>query len=523
MRLSSINSSVGSIYRSLVSSKSVVSAKKKTIRSRIIKSILFAVGSFFAIFYLIASASGYIAYLISIDPKIEYNEPLRAIFGQMSEGNNAVFGSVAIISLLSYIFFAPLVGTATLSLISEDESLTLPLARGHKFFDSLFLNLFSGVGVLQLLIGTGIVSILSIEGARLIPVILFIFIWIISGLLSTTLGWLRERAIQKVGFWKTLGAGIAMLGLITLLFSMFLLNPLSQAYSNFIIWSSKITSVLLILTLFLGLVSLMLFLLFVGHNVAQRVLFTSFPREGRKVLQKNSVLAKSNNLFVQGLLLVNIIIFRTRDARRTILVVSLLAVLAILIAPPDETTLTGIVIGATATFNLAWLANFYGLSGSGNTFLATKNKTYKTLPIAAFIYGTLVPMVFLFALFTLALALNRFELEIYQTYMLMSLCLAPLTALLASILAIYKPYRARLEGRGDVLIPPLTSLLYLALFITLGGTVSFIVSKMLYNYQSILLSIFTALLTVLIGRIAILSYWNSDNTRYKIMKMSNGD
>jgi hypothetical protein len=105
----------------------------------------------------------------------------------------------------------------------------------------------------------------------------------------------------------------------------------------------------------------------------------------------------------------------------------------------------------------------------------------------------------------------------------MAIVLAPMTALLASLLAIYKPYRSRLEGRGDVLIPPLTSLVYLAIFISLGLAISYMVSRMLFNYQSLLLSIFIALAIILVGRMVISYYWETDKTQYRIMKISSGD
>lgn len=523
MSSNNLIASARSIKGSLIASKSVLSAKRKTLKSRIIKSLIFAVAVFFAFAYLLASSSGYLSYLISIDPSVEYNEPLRAIFGQMSEGNNIVFGSVAVISLLSYVFFAPLIGTATLSLLSEDESLSLSLPRGHKFFDALFLNLFSGVGFLQLLIGTGVVSILSIEGSRLIPILAFFLIWLLAGTLSTTLGWVREYVIQKIGFVKTLVLSIGILASVSLVFSLLLLTPFAEAYTGFVVWIATLGSLSKIFLLFLGLISFIVVLAALGHRLAQRVLVASFPREGKKVSQKNSFLAGRASPFVQGLLLVNLTVFRTRESRRTIIVVSILAVLAIIFAPLDSTSLSGLVIGVIATFSLAWLVNLYGLLGSGNIFLATNPKIYQTLPVAAFLYGTLVPLAFLVAILTTGLALGSFELEAYFSYLIMSALLSPLNALFASLIAIYKPYRSRLEGRGDVLVPPLASLAYLAIFIALGSSISLIASRMLFNYQSALLAIATGGLIVFVGRVLILYYWNADNTQYKIMKMSNGD
>lgn len=523
MFLGNLTFFIKDISRSIIGSKSILVAKRKTLKSRIVKSLLFAVATFFIISYFTATMSGNLSYLISIDPSIEYNETLRTIFGQVALGNNSVFGSIGVISLLSYIFFAPLVGTATLSLISEDESLSLSLPRGHKFFDSLFLNLFSGVGILQLLIGTGIVSIFSIEGKRLLPILIFGLIWITSGLLSTLLGWVRERSIQRIGFIKTLLIGFGLLLGLSLFFSLFLFTPFAEAYGNFIIWISKLTESVTIVFLFSSLILVILLSITFGHRLTQKVLFESFPREGKKVTQKSSPLSKSRNTFIQQFLLINLMIFRTRETRRTIFIILVLATLAIFFAPLDTNTLPGLVIGTIATFNLAWLANFYGLSGSGNVFLATKPKTYRTLPIAAFFYGTLIPMAFLLVILALGLILGNLDIETYTTYTLMAIVLAPMTALLASLLAIYKPYRSRLEGRGDVLIPPLTSLVYLAIFISLGVAISYMVSRMLFNYQSLLLSIFIALAIILVGRMVISYYWETDKTQYRIMKISSGD
>lgn len=511
-----------SAYVSLLASLRLVGARKRMIRSYSVKSIIAALAGFFGLVYLGALNTGYFSYITAISPEIEFNDLALLVFERMYNNDFIFLGSVSVIALFSYIFFAPIIGTATLSLVSEDEGLSLGLPRGHKFFDSLILNLLSGVGILQLLVGTGIASIISLEGNRLAGAVSFGILWLGAGVLSTIIGWARELAVQKIGFPKTLIWGLIIVSLLGFLVTSVLLPILSNLYGRYILFVSDIQVGLFFAISTVALLFVMAFSI-LGHRVSEIILNNYFSKAPTKTTDKPSIIKSNYPRLINNLLLTSLVVFRTKEVKRTIVIVGLIGLLSMVFAPLDQNIVSGIIIGFIATLNLSWLANYFGLLGSGNILLASMPKTYHKIPSTVAIFSSLISLAYSLLALTFGLALGKINVDSYSHMLIISGLLSVILPNLAVLLAIKKPYRTRLEGRGDVLIPPTISLLYLALFIFVSVVINSIVLSSVIGYATFLLFEVLAIAIAFFSAKAIERYWLLDETQYRIMKMSNGD
>ena len=508
---------------SLRASLSLLGARKAMVKSRVAKSFLAALAGFAALVYLGASNSGYFAYLMAISREVDINQSLMLIFQQMYENNFAVIGSVAVIALFSYIVFAPIVGTATLSLATEDESSTLMLPRGHKFFDSLLLNILSGVGILQLFIGTGVVSILSLEGSRVQSIFFFFIIWLIAATVSTILGWVREAAVNKIGFTKTLFVGLAILSFLSIAVTFLWVENISNFYASSIVYISKIYNWYSIGLIFLVAIFTLFIFVLLGHYLASKVNHFHFAKNGVAEKNKKSLLNLRRSPLVNSLLLNYLLVWRTSEVRRTIIIVGLIGLVAMVFLPLDDIVLPALIIGFSATFTLSWVVNYYGLLGSGNLFLQSLPNYSKVLASSISIFSTSAILLYNMTLLLIGFALGKVGAADIFKMSILSMILSALLPLIALFSAARKPYRARLEGRGDTLLPPMVSLGYLAFFLFISVLVNNVIMAAAYNIYTFILYLILFIATLLLGNLATKYHLSLDKTQYNIMKVSQGD
>jgi hypothetical protein len=510
-------------YSSLRASTTLLGARKAMIKSRVAKAFLTALAGFAALAYLGASNSGYFAYLMAISREVEINESLILIFQQMYDNNFIVIGSVALIALFSYIVFAPIVGTATLSLATENESSTLMLPRGHKFFDSLFLNILSGVGILQLFIGTGVVSILALEGNRVQSILFFFILWLIAATISTILGWVREASVNKIGFTRTLLIGFIILSLLSLTITLLWVEDISNFYATFIVYVSKLSTWYSIAVLFFFSITALIILVLLGHHLASKVNHIYFAKSGVAEKNKKSLLNAKRSQLANAILLNYLLVWRTSEVRRTIVIVGLIGLVAMAFLPLDDIVLPALVIGFSATFTLSWVVNYYGLLGSGNLFLQSLPTYSRILTWAINIFSTLIILVYNITLLLTGFAIGKVAAIDLFKMSILAMILSALLPLVALFFAARKPYRARLEGRGDTLLPPMVSLGYLAGFLAISVLVNNAITAASYNIYTFILYFILFITTLLLGNAAIKHYLSLDKTQYNIIKISQGD
>ena len=513
------------IKRAFQASNAILSARRKSLRSYILKSMLIVIGLFFYASLLLSVNMGLVLYTLIVNPEadIETTKTVIEIMKEMGNGDYSFLGTIGILAFSSYIIFSPLIGTATLSLVSEDESVSLGLPRGYRFFNALILNMFSAVSILQLLIGFGIASIFSIEGNRLPTIMMFLLLWVLGSLASTAIGWVREAAVIRIGFLKTLILSFLILGIIGA--SVLLTGAqdvLGRLYGAWLVAISKLDMlVMLASTVIILVVGTALVVL--GVNLANNVVSLTFPAENKPSSKNNSLIGKISGSLPTIILTLHSVVWRTKEVRRTIIIVSILSFLSALFVIPAETSIIGLLIAVPAIVSLSWLVNIFGLLGGGVMVFGGDSKKYRLIPGAALVYAIIASLTISTPILLGLLNGARIDFETFSEYISVSILNSVLLPSIAVLLAIGKPFRARLEGRGDTLVPPLVSLGYILLIGTaamLSGT------AVLAATPGLSATTLFILLAILIGFITFKlanSYWITEKIQYRIMKTINGD
>lgn len=513
------------IRQSYSASNAIVRVRAKSLRSYIVRSMLIVIALFFYASLLLSVNMGLLLYTLVINPQADTGSlaTILEIMKSMGDNNYSFLGTIGIVAFASYIFFSPLIGTATLSLVSDDESVSLGLPRGYRFFNSLVLNIFSAVSILQLMIGLGIASIFSIEGSRFPSILFFSLLWFLGALLSTLIGWMREAAIVKIGFTKTLFLFAFILGIFGLLaFYTDIQSLIGQHYGKWLIALSTFNIFIISSSLIIILVA-SLVVLYLGVNLSHNVTSRTFPSENKVSSKKAALVGKVRGNLLPIIIVVHNSVWRTREVRRTMIIVFMLSLLAALFALPSDISIVGLLIAIPAIISLSWLINILGLIGGGLLVFGGDIRKYRAFPGAALIYAIFLSLSMSAPILIALLNGSRIDSNAFSEYISVSLLNSVLLPSIAILFAVGKPYRARLEGRGDTLVPPLVSLGYIFVIgvaAMLSGTAVLAAEA---GTAASLLFILTS--TILgLGTYSIVNYyWVSDAKQYKIMKTINGD
>jgi hypothetical protein len=513
------------VRQSYLASNAILSARRKSLRSYILKSVLIVMSLFFYASLLLSINMGLLLYTLVVNPQSDTGSlaTILEIMKSMGDGDYSLLGTIGIIAFASYVFFSPLIGTATLSLVSEDESISLGLPRGYRFFNSLILNIFSAVSILQLMVGYGIASVFSIEGSRLPTVILFTMLWFFGALMSTLIGWARESMIIRIGFIKTLlvwGVGLGLLGLI-LVYSG-IQEIAGQKYGEWLVDISKFN--MFVITgsaVFITLASMLA--IYLGVNLSHRVVSRTFPSENKASSKRAILLGKVQGRLLPLMVIIHNAVWRTKEVRRTMIIVFLLSLFASFFILPTEISIIGILIAIPAIISLSWLANILGLLGGGVLVFGSDIAKYRVIPGAALLYGIFLSILLSAPVLLGLLNGARIDSDAFSAYISVSILNSVLLPSIAILFAVGKPFRARLEGRGDTLVPPLVSLGYISII----GSAAMISGNVIVAAQSgVAASLLFILTAVIIGLGTYLIanyYWASEAKQYRIMKTINGD
>ena len=506
-------------------SNAVLASKSHAIRSYFLKAILIVIALFFYGSLIFSINVGFIAYTLITNPQVEQDSLPTALEIMKAFGNSdySFAGAIGILAFLSYIIFSPLIGTAALSIISEDESVSLGLPRGYRFFNSLILNMISAVSILQLIIGFGIASLFSIEGNRAPSIIMFSLLWIMGSIVSTFLGWVREYLVQKIGFVRTLLFSLIVLASLLLVIAQEAVR--FQIGNLYGVWFTRLAAIDVptIATSLIAIIAISLSLIYFGTSLASLVVSRSYPSENKASSFKVSFIGKAKTRLAVLASIIHTAVWRTREIRRTILIVMILSSASAFFVIPEEISIIGLLISIPAIISLSWLINVFGLLGGGILVLAGDKEKYKAIPGASLIYAFALSIVCSLPVLIGLLYGGRIDSNAFTEYLSVSILTSALLPAIAILMAVRRPFRARLEGRGDTLVPPLVSLGYIIL---IGGiamvTGSFVLAATGGIYASVLFLLTTVLLLALTYHIANY-YWVKKENQYRIMKIINGD
>jgi hypothetical protein len=388
----------------------------------------------------------------------------------LAYGNTYNVGAVAVGGAVVSALFAPFTGSGTTSLASVEDMGGLRPNRVHRYFDALIVNTISGLGLLQLMMLTAVCSMLCIDG-QLLPGLVFGWsVWLFLVIFMTTNSWFMEWAKRRYTRRTRVTVGLsisALLGVAAFLDA----HHGTTLFGLADMFTRVVRSGLNGWTPALGLVTAGMVLAAAGMLLAGAAVTRAALRHAEEVTKharQHRMRSFSAKPFVVNVQLLTRVLWRTKEIRRPLVLLAAAGIPAMLFMAFDRNVEFSLIAALPLTVAVGWAVNTYGVIGDGMLWLASRPALLKRLPVAAFVLqfvlSVFVPMV----LWSISLAAGHATLSNGAT-LIQGLLLAASGITSHSVyLAICRPHRARLSGRGDALLPPLVALGYLFRLLVLG-------------------------------------------------------
>lgn len=404
---------------------------------------------------------------------------------QVLKGALGNIGSLFFLSVFAMAIFAPLAGTATISLVPAEDLQSIRPSNTHRYFDSIIINSISGIGILQLLTLTCLASILSINSLRIFSMLFMWSLWILLIELTTTVGWILEWAIRRFGkvkrrifsgliFAVTFGviafalySGVSPYG-----FGNFLISRLVETTHSF-----NTATVVNILSVWV----IIIIFLFLGSSLAKRALLYSPPANAKGSYHKPQ--KETTNVSKIALRVIWAAVWRTGEVKKPILALVLFGIPAMIASQLDINKTLGLTIAIPLTVALSWSVNLFGILGTGMNWVGSQPKIMKRLPLIAFFIQIVINFTLIGILWFVSFAAGNSSIS-GGLFLLKNASFVIFgTSAFSTYLSINYPIRAQIIGRGNAIIPPLTALGYLFQLLIVAGVPAFLLS---ISYSNVL-------------------------------------
>lgn len=460
--------------------------RDKNVRSTII---------FSSIFVMLGLASSInIGYAVELTMKAQDGAALISYQNAIASFLKNIVGSTGSLFLLGVFglaIFAPLAGTATLSLIPNDDMHGIRPNITHKYFDSLAINLVSGVSLLQLLTLTCFTSLVSVNSLRVFPMLFMWSLWFALIQTTTLVGWAVELAARRFKKNKKIILSLLLAVVVgggIILYVYYGLSP--YGFGDFIIARLLETNSGATLKTIIDIGALwvlMCILLILGSWLAKRALRRAQPANTKSFYHKKK--KDITNPTHMTFRLVASSLWRTVEIRKPILALMGFGIPAVILSPLHGDRILGLVIAIPITMALAWGGNIFGILGTGLNWIGAQPKLVKRIPIVAFSIQVILNYALIFILWFVALIAGQSSLADGLTTLRTASLVILGTSVLSTYLSITFPKRVQVSDRGNSVIPPLTALGYLVLASVIGGLPVFVLQvhyqKASYRYGTL--------------------------------------
>lgn len=406
---------------------------------------------------------GFIAQIAAQQPDTAQGIFARAWVASLDSGYMLNIGEFAIGGAVLAALFAPFTGTSTLTLAPTEDLYGLRPPRLHRYFGAWLINAASGLGLLQLLVLTGVASLITMDGYRIPGLVFVLTLWLLLITVMTSLGWLLEVVVRK-----TRPRMRMLLGLLTAAALVYLymsdqrrsgrLFGLSDVFTHAVRdgvsgWTTKsillptVTAFIIVLVLLAGLM------------FTRQALSLPMPPavQGKTLILRP--LSMRPGVAVRQLLVRTLI--RTREVRRPMLGLVLIGAGLVAAVPMDMNLELSIIAAVSIAVSLSWAVNVYGLLGTGMIWLAAQPQTLRRLPFTVARVQLMMTMGLLCFFWLISFLSGHATPASGLSILIGGVIAAAVSTSLSAFLAVRRPQRARMSGRGDSLLPPLTALSYM--------------------------------------------------------------
>lgn len=443
----------------------------RSIRSRSVRLLIFtAIGAF------LFGLAGVLNLGEAVQTASQQTDTAAGVYARswiqfVSAGIMGTLGSAAVGSAVFIALFGPFTGTATVSLVPADDLAGVGPARGHRFFDSLFLNAISGLGLLQLIALTAVTSLLTLDGAHGPGTMVTWLVWATLIAVMTFIGWMLEWTSRRFGSrtrWLLAFVGFAMVGTAlwvdpdhgTTLFGFAgVYTDMVRAGVNGWTWDVVVA----------GGVALLACLVVLGAGFQMSRVALRWPEQPIHWRRTVRYRPWGNRAMSVAVSLIARSVWRIREVRKPMLWLAVVGGGFTALADMDVSRALALAVSVPLAVSLAWATNAYAMIGPGLSWAASQPKVMRNLPVAAAGVHILVSWSIL-GIFALAMRVNpTVDDALWVAFVVYGAVATAMCVAVATAMAMLRPVRARLGGRGDAILPPGSSVAYLALFLLTAG------------------------------------------------------
>lgn len=439
----------------------------------------------------------------------------------LSVGEMMNIGAFAVGGALFTAFLAPLLGASTVPLAPTEDLYGIRPPRLHRYFDSLIVNSISGLGILQLLVLTAVSSLLTMDGVRMPGIVFAWSVWILFIFLMTTLGWTLEWTFRRFGTKikrYILASFLVIIGILILIDpahggTMFGISPLftNLVRQDITGWSWDTTASIITVLVITAIIFL------IGVQSTRQALDLPAPSNRVKDLKRFKPLGTDAYQITFSML--TRILFRTSEVKKPLIGLILAGFVSMFFIQMDDITRFSLIAAIPLTLALAWGTNIYGLIGTGMVWLESMPKTLKRLPLTIF-FLQFISSILLFIVFGMvSMATGHVTLQGITELVVGGVLASFAVTSLSLYLSTSHPHRARLSGRGDSILPPVTAIYYMFILLFAGPVpVALVLSLDNLMVQAIVVSAVALLSIFFIVKTFIL--WRNKNKRAQLIAIT---
>ena len=414
--------------------------------------------------------------------------------------------SYYILGVFVFTLFTPVASNSLLSIYNKTSMVSIKKNDVHKVTDSIILQLISITNLLVFFSTIVICSVYSYSYGYDVRIYLVGFmIWAVGLSLTGFNGWSIELALRKWGpyakftliaLWAVLVVAIYFTSYTGSMPIYFVVDAILNSFTNL---ESTVIALLFLATLSFAIIYATFKMgIYTINNTAP------FVSDKVKKVNKNKV---SNQLALSLRVL-----WRSGNIRSPIIMMTIVSLGTVTFVAHSRETIVGIILAAPMVVTMSAAVNFFGIIGSGNSWIFTIPNFSRKIVESIFYYNILISfMVNLLAVIPATL-LGYLPYELSVSFMICSVTSIIIITLIGIRFSILKPSKYDVHIRGENILSPSKSLTVLLTIISLGG----IPVALLFFYTGIIIQFIVMVMVGILSLFLVRRYTKMLNNGYVI-------
>lgn len=417
----------------------------------------------------------------------------------------AVF-SFFILAVIVFTLFTPIASNSLLSVYNKTSMVSIRKNDTHKVAETIILQLVSVTNLLVFFTAIVVSSVYSYVYSYDVRVFVMCFmVWIVGTSLTGFNGWTVEFVLRKYGPYAKAGLIAVWVVSVAVMFLIFFnSNMLIYFVTDFFIKS--FTSVETFIILFILLLVLATGFVYMSFRLGLYTINFTAPYVSDKVKKRN------NYKYSGQLGLVFKVLWRNGNVRAPVLLMSIVSLSTLTFVAHEKGTMVGLILAAPMVITMSAAVNFFGIIGSGNSWLFSVTNFTKNVVQSIFFYNIIVSFFVNLLALTPSIVLGYITYETAVSFMVCTVITVVVATVIALNYSVFKPSKYDVHIRGENILSPSKSLTVLMLIVMLGG----IPASMLFIYSDIIVQFIVMIIVLVAGVMFEKRYSRLLNSDYNV-------